>query len=56
VRTEGDQPQDAADEGGGAERRDSDAAVVEQLRAELEAARRRVREAWARYQREVGNH
>jgi hypothetical protein len=56
VRPEGDQPQDAGDERGGAERHDGDAAVVEQLRAELEAARRRVREAWMRYQREVGNH
>jgi hypothetical protein len=56
VRPEGDQPQAAADERGATERHDSEAVVVEQLRAELEAARRRVREAWVRYQREAGNH
>jgi hypothetical protein len=55
VRPEGEQPHEAADERGGAERHDGDAAVVEQLRAELEAARRRVREAWVRYQRDAGN-
>jgi hypothetical protein len=30
---------------------EGDAALVQQLRDELEAARRRVREAWARYER-----
>jgi hypothetical protein len=48
-----DKGQQGADEGGGAGRPESGEEVVEQLRAELEAARRRVREAWARYQREA---
>jgi hypothetical protein len=55
VKPEGEQSQDAAQERGGAERRDGEEAVVEQLRAELEAARRRVREAWVRYQRDAGH-
>jgi hypothetical protein len=38
---------------GGAGRGDGGDELVEQLREELDAARRRVREAWARYQREA---
>src|SRR5262249_29178172 len=41
------------DDSGGAGHEESGDDVVEQLREELEAARRRVREAWARYQREA---
>jgi hypothetical protein len=48
-----DQQRDAAEDSGGAGRRESGDELVEQLREELEAARRRVREAWARYQREA---
>jgi hypothetical protein len=55
VRAEGDQPQDVANERGGADRHEAEAALVEKLREELEAARRRVREAWARYQRDTGH-
>ena len=47
-----DKPLDAADDSGGAGGDGADE-LVEQLREELEAARRRVREAWARYQREA---
>ena len=47
-----EKPDQAGDDGGGT-RGDGGDEVVEQLREELEAARRRVREAWARYQRET---
>jgi len=48
-----DTPPRAADDSGGPGRSDGADELVEQLREELEAARRRVREAWARYQREA---
>jgi hypothetical protein len=45
-----EQPRDAADPGGVREARE-DAALVERLRDDVDGARERVREAWARYQR-----
>ena len=45
-----DEPQAAAQQTQGGEKRDEDA-LVERLRAELEVARERVGEAWERYQR-----
>jgi hypothetical protein len=47
----GDDPQDAARGGEAADKQQEDHdALVARVRDELEAARRRVREAWAQYQ------
>jgi hypothetical protein len=50
--TEGQEPRPAAG-GDPAEATDDHEAVVARLREELDAARRRVRDAWAQYQRQV---
>jgi type VI protein secretion system component VasF len=51
--TTGDESQDAARGGDAAE--DEHAALVARLRDELEAARRRVRDAWAQYQQHAAD-
>jgi hypothetical protein len=48
-----DKPQDAAQHRPGGEKKKDEEALVERLRAELDAARARVGEAWERYQRQA---
>ena len=53
--TQGEDRQDAA-RGGEAAQREDHAALVARVHEELEAARRRVRDAWAQYQQRTADH